>query len=202
MQSNAMKSCAVGAMLFGGTLGASAAQAGVTFSAVSIPVNDAVANYAFSSDTFFTDDVYFASFSISAQGYTTTNGSMVSWAATTDDVGFSVGATARTGSGYWRVETFRAFTVTESAIIQLDWTSNAGWELRSGVIYGQGGVIEETFALSGSSTINLSAGTYHVWSTLSGTTSAGSFSFQVVPAPGALALLGAAGLVGNRRRRN
>ena len=40
------------------------------------------------------------------------------------------------------------------------------------------------------------------WTTGTGTADAGSGFINVVPAPGAIALLGCAGLVGSRRRRS
>ena len=57
---------------------------------------------------------------------------------------------------------------------------------------------------AGNVSLNLAAGNYTFWSDFKngGTaTSAVNFTFGTIPAPGALALLGAAGLAGTRRRR-
>jgi MYXO-CTERM domain-containing protein len=138
----------------------------------------------------------------------------IAWSATTTS-GFS---TTVTSSGDTSVYTARTFTVTGSQQITFSWSGSeriafaivtepnsfapvsglgAGW---STDLAGQ----SETAAAAGSVTVTLNAGNYFISNNLNGggiSGGASSFNF-VVPAPGAVALLGAAGLVGTRRRRN
>jgi hypothetical protein len=207
MQSNAVKSCAVAAMLFGGTLGASStAEAGLTFT--NEGVNPTV-NYAYNLTTFDT------AFNQSHAALSSSVGGLnVVWSATTGS-GFSTTITP-SGSFDYDVTTTRTFTVTGSQEVSFSWSGN--YSLAFAIVNGPGlftpvsglgagwGTTPSGFAVtnaaSGSVTVTLAAGNYWIASGLgqSAGTGASFFNF-VVPAPGAIALLGAAGVVGSRRRR-
>lgn len=93
------------------------------------------------------------------------------------------------GSGNWKVLDSSGATVASLSFLNGVFTSTGG-----------------SFGTSslGSASLNLAAGNYTFWSEFAngGTaTSTVNFTFGAIPAPGALALLGAAGLVGTRRRR-
>ncbi len=208
MRSNAMKSCAVGAMLFGGTLGVvSTAEAGLTFTNADVAPT---LNYAYSyssRESAFVDRGFSAT--------SVTFGSLnVAWSATTGS-GFSTTVT-QSGSDDYIASTTRTFTVTDSQQVTFSWIRSgnlafaivtgpstfepvpglgAGWDtLPSG--------FSRTTAAAGTVTVTLAAGNYRITSDLGFYTTTGPASFNlVVPAPGAVALLGAAGLVGMRRRK-
>ena len=206
MQTNKIVKSAVGAMLFGGTLGAAGqAQAGLAFT------NDGVSptlNYAYNMDTSanFGFNRSFAAFSNSSNDVT------VSWSATTAS-GFSTAVTSSIST--YQVATARTFTVTGTQEVTLSW--NGSQILTFGLASGAGYVAvpglgadwttglagSETVVSAGSVTVTLGAGDYKIYNELDAGDLAGSssFSFAVVPAPGALALLGVAGIVGSRRRR-
>lgn len=91
------------------------------------------------------------------------------------------------GSGSWRIINSVGATVASLSFANGAYTSTGG-------SFG-------TLA-SGTTSVNLAAGTYTFWSDFSNAGSAdGTVNFTFAPAPGAIALLGAAGLVGTRRRR-
>jgi len=208
MRSNAMKTCAVGAMLFGGTLGMSqAASAGVTWLSEFAPGGEfAVStNYAlFGTTELFTTGAA----SLLADGGVD-GADSITYSPTTSS-GFTISASA---SNLY-VDALRFFSVTGSVDASLSLSlsggetvsyvnygieqwNGSGWDLISA---GSAGLPSLTPSLSWSGT--LAAGTYRL---IVGGQNDGAFegtmaSF-VVPAPGALALLGAAGLVGARRRR-
>ena len=213
MRKNSMTKCAVGAMLFGGTLGMSpAAQAGVT-----IVSADVYIAFAGASDLVYQESV--------ASGLTA---SPFNFSAVTS-AGFSL--SANTVGSWLGVNDFVVdFTVTGPTSYNLVLSGLAtvgapagqgGATALPGVkfgLYSSGASASLLFAAdftnqSYSQTWTLSAGSYTLrtnvqsglnWNARTGPayndTIVGA-SFAAVPAPGALALLGAAGLVGARRRR-
>jgi MYXO-CTERM domain-containing protein len=237
MQSNKIVKGAVGAMLFGGTLGgASAAQAGLTWNASGggggpglIPVNSS--NYALSYESGPNDSYLLSS---TANGWNfeayqgTVNGATgpttISFSAVTSS-GYSVSVSGSTASGW--VNVTRLFTVTDTQQITISWTgrtsvatigllggpnavqgwgtvaalSAQGWLASTQPTVPGGSQINSSTAGTYSYTVTLAAGDYYVANTVSLLDAGASMSFSVVPAPGALALLGVAGIAGSRRRR-
>jgi hypothetical protein len=208
MRSNAMKTCAVGAMLFGGTLGATqAASAGVTWLSEFAPggVYAVSTNYAvFGSTELLTTGAA----SLLADGGVD-GADSITYSPTTSS-GFTISASA---SNFY-AEATRFLSVTDSVDASLSVGLNggqevsfvsfsiqqwngSGWDLISA---GSAGLPSLTPSLSWSGT--LAGGTYRL--TVGGQNDGafeGTMASFVVPAPGAVALLGAAGLV-SRRRRN
>ena len=223
MRNNTMTKCAVGAMLFGGTLGMSqAAQAGVAI--VSAGVYDAFAGsglviYQSNDGAFNTSGGTFSnasgSFTFSpftSAGFSASAQTAGSWLGVNEfDVTFTVsgptpydlnlsglapvGGPAGQGSA----------TFSPGVSLRLfSGTSASGTALQSASFSNQS--YSQTWAA-------LSAGTYTLrtgmqsginWSARTGPAYNGTYlnaSFAAVPAPGALALLGVAGLAGGRRRR-
>lgn len=94
-----------------------------------------------------------------------------------------------TGSGSWKILGSTGATVASLSFANGSYTSTGG-------SFGT--------ASAGSASVSLAAGTYTFWSDFKNGGNANSsvtFTFGAVPAPGAIVLLGAAGLVGTRRRR-
>jgi MYXO-CTERM domain-containing protein len=237
MRNNTIVKGAVGAMLFGGTLGAaSPASAGLTWNASGggggpglIPVNSS--NYAVSYDS-GPNDTYLRSSTATGWNFEayqgTVNGATgptaISFSAVTSS-GYSVSVSGSTASGY--VNVVRVFTVTDAQQITISWTgrtgaatiglangpsavngwgtvaalSAQGWGASTQPTVPGGSQINTSIAGSYSYTVTLGAGNYYVANTVSLGDAGASMSFTVVPAPGALALLGVAGVVGSRRRR-
>ncbi len=128
----------------------------------------------------------------------TVSGATASWTATTTTSGFSVVANSTEAS--YGVVSWRSFTVSESPLnVDLTWSGNTGIYLYTQSA-GTLNQVQGITSSSGSTAITLALGDYVIISNLGGTATPSSFNFSV-PAPGALALLGAAGLVGARRRR-
>ncbi len=230
MRNNTIVKGAVGAMLFGGTLGAAGqASAGLTWnlsggggSSGLFPLN--TANYAVSYDG--------DGGSVSSSGFDASSGSLpgssgatsISFSAVTGS-GYSVSVSGSAANGY--VNVTRLFTVTDTQQITISWTgrtsaatiglangpsavngwgtvaalSAQGWGAATQSTVAGGSQINSSTAGSYSYTVTLGAGDYYVSNTVSLVDADALMSFTVVPAPGALALLGAAGLVGSRRRR-
>jgi MYXO-CTERM domain-containing protein len=220
---------AIGAMLFGGTLGAAGtAQAGLTFnlsggggSSGLEPITTANFAIAYNGDGSSIDSVGFGAFSGTLLGASGTTS--IAFSAVTG-AGYSVAASGSTADGYMNVR--RLFTVTGTQEVTIAWTGNTGGVV-IGLAYGPnavqgwgtvaalaaqgwgtstqqtvpGGSLLNTSAGSYSYTVTLSAGDYYIGSSVSLGDPGASMSFTVVPAPGALALLGVAGIVGSRRRR-
>jgi MYXO-CTERM domain-containing protein len=224
MQMNKIVKGAVGAMLFGGTLGAAGqAAAGLTWNASGGSGQGALVTggYANSYDGGLIDFVGFDAYSGSVTGVS--GATSISFSAVTSS-GYSVSVSGSTANGTVNVR--RLFTVTDTQQITISWTGRTsaaiiglaggpdavnGWGTVAALAaqgWGTstqqtvpGGSLLNTSAGSYSYTVTLSAGDYYIGSSVSLGDPGASMSFTVVPAPGALALLGAAGLVGSRRRR-
>ncbi|MFM1830453.1 MAG: hypothetical protein RLZZ558_793 [Planctomycetota bacterium] len=208
MRSNAMKTCAVGAMLFGGTLGATqAASAGVTWLS------------EFASGGPYTESM---NYSLVGGAYTYTPGpasllgesvvvgsDSVSYSPSTDS-GFTINVSASN----FGATAIRFFSVSGSVDASLSAGLNGGQEVSYVSFYiqqwngsgldtianGIAGLPSSAPSLSWSG--NLTTGTYLlVFYGQNDGAFEGTMASFVVPAPGAVALLGAAGLV-SRRRRN
>ena len=193
---------AIGAMLFGGTLGVTgAADAGLTWTSVSSPM-------------------YVGPGSVYADASGATNSSGGSWltqsAATSNGISWS--GSNVTGGAQLLVSAFTcSFTVSAPTSIVI-----SGLAPASGVsVYDNSPYSGVSVQLSGpnsflwqqdssgasysSGVLNLSAGSYTIQGSLFAAANSGYsgtlLDIAVVPAPGALALLGVAGVVGGRRRR-
>ena len=204
MQFQTLKTTAIGAMLFGGTLGAaSVANAGLTVTAADIylDVNGAA--------QFKTSNL--ATAMAGGIAYDVGTGGSVTLSPFTS-AGFTLTANSAGGAATWSVFpsyfTFTADTLTtvtlsgntaaEGAVIFLyDNTSQSTLFLRysgdSGVQWTSG---EIDLAAGHSFTVNVNPGIAN------GSTEVGTVLNFAVPAPGAAALIGLAGLVATRRRRN
>jgi len=202
MQSQTLKTTAIGAMLFGGTLGAaSVANAGLTVTAADIylDVNGA---------KFQTSDLAVAM--AGGFAYDGDTGGSVTLSPFTS-AGFTLTANSAGGAAIWSVYpsyfTFTADALTtvtlsgdtaaDSAIIVLwDNTLNSPSFVRfagdSGVAWTSGDIV-----LAAGHEFTLTVNPYSA----NGGTETGTVLNFAVPAPGALALLGVAGVVGVRRRR-
>jgi hypothetical protein len=225
-----MTKCAVGAMLFGGTLGlAQAASAAVVTFLNTGP--GAASSYSYlravgSTLAGMSQQVAgFAAGSLSKT--TTTNSSVLDWTAPVPAGVFSdsitmkasrlPGTSSASTSNNFSGTFFRVFTVTGGsadwqgslanngltgelsfAIWIIDPTTGAGEETAFDLIVNMTGTQVENF--SGT----LAAGTYGMYTTfgIKQNTSLSTFATFSIPAPGAVALLGAAGLIGARRRRD
>jgi MYXO-CTERM domain-containing protein len=207
-----------------------AASAGLVFNLIGPGVNNAygTANNAY---TYLTTTAYeegFNSSSFAATTFTLSTGLSASWTATSNTSGFTTTVLASATQGVRsNVVTQRSFTVTGTQQITLNWSGSfslllskyigstytdgsnytdydnqSSWS--SPITPATGWTVGDWGSSNGSSngtlTTTLSAGTYWLNNSLSNQQGA-SFSFAVVPAPGALALLGVAGIVGARRRR-
>ena len=216
MRSNMMKSCAVGAMLFGGTLGAtSAASAGVTVTWDAIGYfNGKAYNFNAVSDTDFAWDDGPSVAALGSKFYASTSVTYTNTAS-----GFSLSSNG--GSAAY-VSGLRYFTIsglasgeTLNAIVTLGTLTGAGFQLQKYFEQPAGPYSSPSYMLqqqefgAGTYTLALGNGSYYMtlmagdqdnWAegTISGFN--GEFASFTVPAPGAIALLGAAGLMGRRRR--
>jgi hypothetical protein len=205
MQFQTLKTTAIGAMLFGGTLGAaSVANAGLTVTAADIYL-DVNGNPA---AQFKTSNL--ATAMAGGMAYDGGTGGSVTLSPFTS-AGFTLNANSAGGDATWSVYpsyfTFTADTLTtvtlsgntagDSAIIWLkDNTSDSTLFLRfagdSGVAWNSGDIV-----LAAGHEFTLTVNPYGA----NGSTETGTVLNFAVPAPGALALLGVAGVVGVRRRR-
>ena len=230
MRKNSMTKCAVGAMLFGGTLGlAQAASAAVVTFLNTAPGTGPYARRSYSHlSGSGTNEIVFDSFAAgSLSKTTTTNSSVLDWTAPVPAGVFSdsitmkasrlPGTSSASTSNNFSGTFFRVFTVTGGsadwqgslanngltgelsfAIWIIDPTTGAGEETAFDLIVNMTGTQVENF--SGT----LAAGTYGMYTTfgIKQNTSLSTFATFSIPAPGAVALLGAAGLIGARRRRD
>jgi hypothetical protein len=203
MQSQTLKTTAIGAMLFGGTLGAaSVANAGLTVTAADIYLDvNAAAQFKTSN---------LATAMAGGFAYDGDTGGSVTLSPFTS-AGFTLTANSAGGAAIWSVYpsyfTFTADALTtvtlsgdtaaDSAIIVLwDNTLNSPSFVRfagdSGVAWTSGDIV-----LAAGHEFTLTVNPYGA----NGGTETGTVLNFAVPAPGALALLGVAGVVGVRRRR-
>jgi uncharacterized protein (TIGR03382 family) len=200
-----MKTCAAGAMLFGGTLGiAQKAQAGLVW--------DSANAYNYVRITFGFEDPIMTTGAAAMNAVSAAFGSDSASITAATASGFSASLTyAVGGSEAVYLSVVRYFSVTGSADIQLWGNSPASdgiWRIYD--LSQQGGDAYLTLDVLGgtsySQTVSLGAGQYAVEMATSPATefgSSGSFgNFTIVPAPGAMALVGLAGLVGGRRRKD
>ena len=223
MRSNAMKTCAVGAMLFGGTLGGvSTAQAGfVTWlnSDPSRPEPDLLgASYvlgqAYNAYTGDPNAEQVATWAATkSAGSAVFEGASASWTASGNTGNFSITATNNPGGGggdQWvRVMGARYFQVTGSQEVNFSLTSSGPTSWGYYAVYTMTELVWDSATHGSNFTQTLGAGLYWVTfaatvdidpSTFEGVPGTASINFTV-PAPGAAALLGIAGVVGGRRRR-
>ena len=203
MHSQTLKTATIGVMLFGGTLGAaSVANAGLTVTAADIclDVNSAA--------QFQTSNLTTAM--AGGMAYDMSTGGSVTLSPFTS-AGFTLTANSAGGAATWSVfpsyfmftadtlttVTLSGNTAAESAVIFLwDNTSNSTLFLRgegsSGVEWTSGDIV-----LAAGHSFTLTVNPVYA----NGSTEVGTVLNFAVPAPGAVALLGVAGLVGGRRRR-
>ena len=224
MRSNMMKKCAVGAMLFGGTLGGvSTAQAGFTWlnSDPSRPQPDQWgASYvsgqvydAYTGLPNMEQSVLWAA--TKTAGSVTFGGASASWTASGNTGNFSITATNNPGVGedaQWvRVMGGRYFQVTGSQEVNFSLTSSGPTSGGYFEVYSktQLALVWNSATQGSNFTQTLGAGLYWVTFaavvdpdpfTAEGVPGTASINFTV-PAPGAAALLGIAGFVGGRRRK-
>jgi hypothetical protein len=207
MRSNTMKTCAVGAMLFGGTLGATqTASAGVVWESGNGNEQFAFAyvNDVYLSDSQFDVDLFSAS-AITLDPVT------VSYSAATIS-GVSMNLSVASGPsvvGSTYASMLRSFSVTgqQDLAVSMNLTGASLLSFAILDINNETVVFETTESGSLSWTGTLSDGFYFLsWDVShSDLGSLGAFgsnvaNFTIVPAPGAAALLGLAGLAGRRRR--
>ena len=213
MRKNSMTKCAVGAMLFGGTLGTSAQAALVTWNC----------NIALDSG-----NPYGVYVNVNAQQYTLDDGSGNQPAGTNLYFGLASKLAIWSTNPGQMVGVANFLGQPSYGVANLAVGTTVGSSLASGTSWGSGGDIFTNAAvpaykwaqgssnLFGFSFANASGQLRYAWgevtldagSNLYGTINrivyddtGASVTAGVVPAPGALALLGVAGIVGARRRR-
>jgi hypothetical protein len=203
MRSKTVMTCAAGAMLFGGTLGvAQEAQAGLTWTSVSATAE----NYTVSGSVTQTN-------SNAGTSVFTSGSNFIGFSAATA-TGWSITASNLGGDSLSAI-VYNEFTVSSATTVVI---SGIGFGNTNGNVFRLNSAstmlwsnetfpnsnIEATGAYS-SGPITLQAGTYALTGAVYTTGSFGSstlLEIAVVPAPGAIALLGAAGFVARRRRSN
>ena len=230
MRNNTMTKCAVGAMLFGGTLGVSqAASAGLTWTDTGIGdfssvdsdrtlvvgnnlttsgvATDAYQSAAFSATTFSAtgaDASLYPGASVSFSGLTPSGENANSWSTSAivpgATPGYDLNATFSTFYLFFTVTGNQQVTITTAAGLE----AGSGWN----VLVAGAGVPDYSFVAgpsgsANSQTFTLTAGDYYVSAFMTaGSGFSGDMMNFTVPAPGAAALVGLAGLVATRRRRN
>jgi hypothetical protein len=197
-----MKTCAVGAMLFGGTLGV--AQAGVT--GVAGNSSSAILSLASNSETY----EEFGTYGSPMAGPVSFSDPTYGWISLSQFTGsgfsLSIGSTAEANNQSFFVQ--QKFIVTDAVNFSLAGylpasSSRAYISQGSGVntVFLADAVAVGAFSMTGT----LQAGEYSFayWSSASGAESGTLFnlSFTAVPAPGAAALVGLAGALAARRRK-
>ena len=220
MRSNMMKTCAVGAMLIGGVLGASStASAGLVWQAEFFGMeNDRTLMVANASsgwaDTAYRMDAFGAATwsdaanapgtSVSFSGLTLSGENANSWSTSAIVSGASAGYDPSAGfvaiPFYFSVTGTQQVTLTTAAGL----AGGSSWQIWDA----DGALIRSFESTVGTPTaaneqmFTLSAGQYSMnVNMFAGADFNGNMFSFTVPAPGAVALLGAAGLVGSRRRR-
>jgi hypothetical protein len=220
MRSNAMKKCAVGAMLFGGTLGGvSTAQAGFTWlnSDPSRPQPNVAGaseiwGAVYNNTTGAYDGEILARWAdTKVAGSLTAGFGSVSWTASGDHGNFSITATNSPGvvdGLVTRSQGFRHFQVTGSQEVNFSVSTSGATSAAYFGVYSMTAQIWDS-STQGNFTQTLTAGVYFmnyfVWidvDPITGDGVAGSATANfVVPAPGAAAVIGLAGFIGTRRRK-
>ena len=204
MRNNTMTKCAVGAMLFGGTLGgATAASAGVVGVAGNTSSASLKLSYDYDSDTTFIAEG--SPFGGPVSFSDSTYGSITCSQFTASGFSLVVNSTAAANAQSFNVQ--QDFIVTDAVNFMLTgYLPSAGSgssNISNGAtVYADSGSALGAFSTSGT----LQAGTYRFQYTNGGGGAQDrtlfNLSFSAVPAPGAVALVGLAGLVTGRRRRN
>ena len=204
MRNNTMTKCAVGAMLFGGTLGgATAASAGV----VGVAGNTSVASLqlAYDGSAYQSIGVNSSPMDGPVSFSDSTYGSVTCSQFTASGFSLVVNSTAAATQQTFFVQ--QNFTVTEAVNFTLTGylpsADSGSSSITAGTtFYADSGSALGAFSTSGT----LQAGTYRFQYTNGGGGAQDrtlfNLSFSAVPAPGAVALVGLAGLVTGRRRRN
>jgi MYXO-CTERM domain-containing protein len=201
-----MKTCAAGAMLFGGTLGvAQEAQAGLTWTGVRASAyNYTQFETADQTDLNFGTPVF------------TAGSNFIGFSAATEN-GWSITASNAGGDELYATNVTNYFTVSSATTVTISGigfgnTGGAGFfrllsmTTPQVMLWSNETSPDSTIEVTGpysSGPITLQAGSYVLTGAVYTTGSFGSstlFEIAVVPAPGAVALLGMAGLVGRRRR--
>lgn len=205
MRSNSVKSCAVGAMVVGGALSMTqTASAGLTWLGSGTV---GLSNYDSFNKLYVGGDPHWDNAGNNALlAFSGSAGANVSsFGSETAGLGFSVGFSTDGAPGYIEVVGQRVFEVTGT--YELTITLTKGFDAGFGRVIASlwkpdGDVVQ--YDGTGIHNVTLSAGTYMLdfaADSLDSAAYSGDFiSVVAVPAPGAIALLGAAGLVGRRRR--
>ena len=204
MRNNTMTKCAVGAMLFGGTLGgATAANAGVL--GISGNTSAAALQLAYDGSAYQSFGVNSSPMDGPVSFSDSTYGSVTCSQFTASGFSLVVNSTAAATQQSFFVQ--QNFTVTDAVNFTLTGylpSANSGSSsITAGTtFYADSGSALGAFSTSGT----LQAGTYRFVYTNGGGGAQDrtlfNLSFSAVPAPGAVALVGLAGLVTGRRRRN
>ena len=200
MRSKTAMTCAAGAMLFGGTLGvAQEAGAGIAWTQVGAFA------YAYGVGTpgFVGKSLsnYLSTQTASNAGYSSVGLGAFSSA------GFAMSAQTASG-GSFDVTCNHSFTVTGSVTVAISGVGFAGEANGFQLWNGSGAIWSSTDVVGAFSSgeLVLQAGTYNLFGGVFSDAVTGGqatvLDFNVVPAPGAIALLGAAGIVTRRRRSN
>jgi hypothetical protein len=199
----AMNTCAAGAMLFGGTLGvAQDAHAGLTWTSVSATA------YNYGGGMVGQDT------STAGTPVFTSGSDFIGFSAATAN-GWSISASNLGGASLAAI-VYNEFTISSATSVILSGIGfgnpNSNFFSLTNVVTSETAWTSETFIGSGievtgaynSGPITLQAGTYSLTGSIYPVGSFGSstlLEIAVVPAPGAFALLGAAGLISSRRRK-
>jgi hypothetical protein len=195
MRSNLEKTCAAGAMLFGGTLGVTGvAEAGLTWDSGNVYVT-----FNCNNVTNFVDGL---------GGGSATSGANSLTLSPLTSTGFSVTATNPGNVSMLFGDYYIGFSLSETTTITISGIAPAG-NVNGNSIFITDAMSSYVFNSSPvsaaySNQITLAAGNYTVggfFSVPAGSGYSGTMMNFAVPAPGAAALLGAVGLVGGRRRR-
>ena len=195
MRNKTLTSSMAGALLFGGTLGVTgAADAGLTWDSGNV-----YAPFSCNNISEFVDGL---------GGGSATSGANSLTLSPLTSTGFSITATNPDNVSMLFGDYYIGFSLSESTTITISGTAPAG-NLNGNNIYITDAGSSYVFNISPvsaaySNQVTLAAGNYTVggfFSVPAGSGYSGTMMNFSVPAPGALGLLGAAGLIGARRRR-
>ena len=204
MRNNTMTKCAVGAMLFGGTLGgATAANAGVV--GVAGSTSKAELQLAYDGSAYQSFGVNSSPMAGPVSFSDSTYGSITCSQFTASGFSLVVNSTALANAQTFFVQ--QEFTVTAAVNFTLTGYLPSAGSGSSSITAGTTFFADSGSNVGGFSTSGtLQAGTYRFVYTNGGGGSQNrtlfDLSFSAVPAPGAAALIGLAGMVATRRRRN